>query len=80
MITYIIITRNNEKYCGKTNDIERRLKEHKYEIIPNWFGFKKRKDWFKIYITRGDWEKHIKKFGVNNFLLCNSNFKEYYPS
>ncbi len=66
MITYIIETNENEFYCGKTNNIDRRLKEHLKEKIPHWFGFKDRKNIRHVIYISGDMEKKIKKFGIRN--------------
>ncbi|MBY9021985.1 MAG: GIY-YIG nuclease family protein, partial [Candidatus Lokiarchaeota archaeon] len=46
-LTYIIVTIHGEYYCGKTNNLKRRIEEHKNEREPHWFGFKNRKD-FRI--------------------------------
>ena len=66
-ITYIIQTSEGEYYCGKTNDIKRRFKEHMNEIRPSWFGFKKRKLCKIILEINGDYEKMIKKAGVKAY-------------
>ena len=65
--TYIIQTQQGEYYCGKTNNIERRLKQHQNENKPHWFAFKRRKQWKMIIEIQGDCEKKIKSFGVKRF-------------
>lgn len=67
MKTYIIKTKNNEFYCGKTNNLDKRLKDHSTEKYPHWFSGIKRKNWENIYLIHGDYEKKIKKFGCKNF-------------
>lgn len=67
MKTYIIKTKSDEFYCGKTNDIEKRVKEHKKEKHPHWFNSKIRKNWVDVLIFKGDIEKKIKSFGVEKF-------------
>ncbi len=66
--TYIIKTVNGEYYCGKTDNIHRRLQEHKGEQKPKWFGFKNRREFILKYIIYGDYEKQIKRAGVK--LVC----------
>ena len=52
---------NVEKYyCGKTNNINRRMKEHKND---RW------KNYQLVWYIEGDYEKRIKKFGVNQFMI-----------
>jgi len=65
--TYILKTRSGEFYCGKTNDIERRLQQHKNEKYPQWFCNNDRKDFILVCCLSEDYEKNIKKFGVKNF-------------
>ena len=48
-------------YCGKTIDIDRRIKEHRKDRWCNYNLF---------CVMNGDLEKPIKKFGVKQFLLC----------
>jgi len=63
--TYIIRTRKGEYYCGKTNNIQKRMKQHVNEKSPKWFGqYKNRKDFHLIHRFKGDWEKFIKRGGV----------------
>ena len=66
MITYILKTINNEVYCGKTKDLDRRIKEHKRG--DGWFQFRNRNEFKILFIIEGDYEKKIKKFGVLNFI------------
>lgn len=70
MITYIIRTKENEFYCGKTKDLHRRLAQHKQEKRPHWFAFKNRKEFIVLFKIIGDYEKKIKKFGIRNFVKC----------
>lgn len=66
MITYIIKTGSEEFYCGKTINLDQRLKQHRTEHKPSWFGIKlKRKDFIEIIVFYGDFEKFIKRAGVN---------------
>lgn len=63
MQTYIIKTKGG-LYCGKTNDLNRRLKEHLNEKSPHWFGqYSNRKQWIDIYVFDTDLEKQIKRAG-----------------
>jgi len=63
--TYIIQTRKGEYYCGKTNNMERRMKQHIKEKNPHWFGkYNNRKEWNKVIYLEGDFEKQIKRAGV----------------
>ena len=62
--TYIIKTKSGEYYSGKTNNIDRRMNEHRNEKRPHWFAFKDRKDFAIIHIFNGDFEKIIKRMGV----------------
>ena len=66
--TYIIETNEKEYYCGKTNNIDKRLKEHLKEKRPHWFSFKNRKQFQLKTIIKGDYEKEIKRFGVKKYL------------
>jgi predicted GIY-YIG superfamily endonuclease len=66
--TYIIKTTNNELYCGKAIDFDKRLKQHLEEKTPHWFSFNNRKKILKIYKFNGDFEKNIKEFGVKSFV------------
>lgn len=65
-LTYIIKTEDAEYYCGKTCNIDRRLKEHRSEKKPRWFGFKNRHRFntYDVIIFKGDFEKKIKRAGV----------------
>lgn len=64
IITYIIKTRSGEFYCGKTSDIDKRIKEHKKEKKPHWFSYKDRDNFFMPVTIRGDYENQIKRAGV----------------
>ena len=65
MQTYIIKTESNEFYCGKTNDLDRRMKQHKLEKKPHWFGQKLlRKNFRIVCLFSGDYEKQIKRAGI----------------
>ena len=81
--TYIIICENNELYCGKTNNIERRMKEHLKEKIPKFFGFKGRKPFYLSYQFEGDKENQIKRAGVkfifNLLREFNPDHSVYFP-
>ena len=72
--TYILKCLTNEYYCGKTNDIEKRMKEHKKEK-KGWFAIPKRKEFEIIMIIKGDFEKSIKAMGSKNFVNANSNIE-----
>jgi len=68
MITYIIECNNGDIYCGKTNDLDRRMCEHNKEKYPHYFSFKSRKPFKLIFISRGDYEEDIKRFGIRKFM------------
>ncbi len=70
MITYILKTSSGEFYCGKTNNLFKRLEEHKQEKYPRWFAAKNRKRFSLICELKGDYEKKIKKFGIKSFVQC----------
>jgi len=80
--TYIIKTINNEFYCGKTNNIKRRMKEHR--LGNGWFSMNKRKDFTLLHIYKGDYERKIKRAGVKFIVYLHKNekffhmFKDYY--
>lgn len=80
MQTYIIKIKNKEEYyCGKTKDLDRRVKEHKKEKLPSWFGYNYRKKWDIIIYIDGDYEKEIKRAGVRlifNIVNLKWEFKE----
>ena len=67
MRTYIIETVFGEFYCGKTNNIEKRMKEHKEAKNGKWFKFKNRKEFEIKLIIDNDYEKEIKRFGIKKF-------------
>lgn len=73
--TYIIETSTYEYYCGKTKDIDKRMKEHRSEKYPHWFCNNERRNFVVKVIIIGDYEKEIKRFGVKEFLtlLANNN-------
>jgi hypothetical protein len=79
MFTYIIRTINNEFYCGKTEDIEKRMKQHKAEKFPHWFYNDSRKNFKIIFCISGDYEKKIKSFGVSKFVDINRGFVGVLP-
>lgn len=60
LITYILEYKN-KYYCGKTNNLNRRLKEHSKD---------KWKNYRLVYNVLGDHEKKIKSFGVERFFNC----------
>jgi predicted GIY-YIG superfamily endonuclease len=63
--TYIIHTKSDELYCGKTNNVNKRFSEHKKERYPKWFGMRKdRKEFIEILLFKNDYEKEIKRAGV----------------
>lgn len=70
IITYILKTLSGEFYCGKTNNLPKRLLEHKQEKYPHWFASKNRKKFSLVCELRGDYEKKIKQFGIKNFIEC----------
>ena len=61
MKTYIIKTRSNEYYCGKTNNIDKRLVQHKNEKYPHWFCNYGRRNFVSILVFNGNFEKRIKR-------------------
>jgi predicted GIY-YIG superfamily endonuclease len=67
MKTYILKTISNELYCGKTNNIDRRMKEHINSVSNSWFNSKNRRTFQIILIIDLDCEKEIKRFGVCKF-------------
>jgi len=70
MKTYIIQTRySKEYYCGKTFNIEKRMIEHQKEEKRKWFGFCNRKPFDLLYIINGDYERNIKSFGIEKFII-----------
>lgn len=78
MKTYIIKTKSNEYYCGKTSrKIQLRLDEHLKEKAPHWFGYKDRKNWSIVISYDGDHEKNIKRFGVKKFLELEPNVERF---
>jgi len=62
--TYIIKTKKEEYYCGKSIDVFRRLKQHKKEKEPHWFSFNNRRNWKCVLYFKGNFEKQIKRAGV----------------
>jgi len=72
--TYIIETIFNEFYCGKSRNINKRLKEHQKEKYPHWFNTIKRKQWSKIYLFKGDIEKIIKRAKSKNIIKIVKSF------
>ena len=79
IITYIIQTKDNEYYCGKTNNLNKRIKEHLEEKIPHWFAFKDRKNIRLVVYLKGDYENKIKKFGIRNLFDFMRNYKIMRP-
>lgn len=74
--TYVIMTREKEFYCGKTTQYDKRMKQHKAEKCPHWFGMKKsRKDWKIVFVFPYDIEKRIKSFGVKKFMECLKDYR-----
>jgi len=63
-VTYIVLTKAGEYYCGKTTDLGRRMQEHDKEKKPHWFGYNNRKNIHNIITIKGDFEKQIKRMGV----------------
>jgi predicted GIY-YIG superfamily endonuclease len=66
--TYVIQTIRNEFYCGITKDILKRIIDHKNEKYPNWFSFKDRKNFCVLFLVKCNYEKEIKRFGVEKFM------------
>ena len=67
--TYIIKTKKGEFYCDKTNDLNKRIEEHKKEKSPKWFGqYTNRRVFEVIKIFNNDYEKNIKRIGIKNLL------------
>jgi len=80
MQTYIIKTINKEFYCGKTNNITKRMLEHKNQKHPHWFNSNNRRNFKVIYIFNDDYEKYIKQCGVKRICylldsICPSTLK-----
>jgi predicted GIY-YIG superfamily endonuclease len=71
MKTYILYTTKGEFYCGKTENINRRMNEHKTR--RGWFQFKERYNFRVIFECDGDYEKNIKSFGVEKFIRMIQN-------
>lgn len=67
--TYIIETKDKLYYCGKTNNIEKRLEEHRKENSYQWFGKGKRREFSLVISIKGNFEKEIKRFGVKKFYI-----------
>lgn len=67
MQTYILKTERGEFYCGKSNSIIRRMLEHRKG--NGWFKYKSRKKFVIMYKFNGDFEKQIKRGGVE--FICN---------
>lgn len=65
--TYILKTIDGEYYCGKTMDLDKRLREHLIEKSPCWFSLLNRRNFELISILHGNFEKEIKRFGVRRF-------------
>jgi predicted GIY-YIG superfamily endonuclease len=70
MITYIIECSSGEYYCGKTNDLQKRIIEHSKEKYPKWFCTRERKIFQVVIIIKGDYEKYIKRAGIKEFVEC----------
>ncbi len=78
-ITYIIRTQMGECYCSKTDDITKRLQEHKDEQAPDWFAYSYRKDWKNIIYFNGDIERQIKEAGailVYDLIIASRKYNE----
>jgi predicted GIY-YIG superfamily endonuclease len=73
MFTYIIKTRSGEFYCGKTENIKRRMEEHMKESYPHWFCNMNRKIIMELIIIKGDYENKIKRFGTQNMIYVLKN-------
>ena len=68
IVTYILRTKKGEFYCGKTNNLKRRLEEHKQRKNGSWFSYNERNDFKLIISIQGNFEKNVKRFGVKNYL------------
>jgi predicted GIY-YIG superfamily endonuclease len=66
--TYILLTKSEELYCGKTTNIEHRFKEHRRGRNGSWFSSKDRQDFIVLYQIDADFEYKIKRFGIRNFI------------
>lgn len=64
MKTYIIKTVSEEYYCGKTNNIKRRMLEHWKGKSTSWFNNESRRNFKLIHTFKGDYEKQIKRAGI----------------
>lgn len=68
VFTYIVITEGDEYYCGKTDDLYIRMKQHLSENSNHWFGRKNRKNIKQVIYFEKDIERKIKSFGVKLFM------------
>lgn len=76
MITYILKTNSNEYYCGKTNNLQRRIQEHKFPKKCSWFFIKNRRKFKLLLIIYGDYEKNIKSFGIEQYYNSINNINK----
>jgi predicted GIY-YIG superfamily endonuclease len=79
LVTYIIKTFEGEYYCGKTNDLNKRIEQHIKENSPHWFSFKQRRNFIIVFKCNNDYEKNIKSFGVKKFIECIKDFEVSLP-
>jgi len=71
VVTYIVVLKYKEFYCGKTTNLGKRLLDHKHEKKPHWFGYSNRnKNIISYLYVKGDFEKKIKSFGIKRFYNC----------
>lgn len=61
--TYILKTQSNEYYCGKTTNINNRLKLHRASK-KGWFCSASRRNFILLHKFKGNYENKIKKVGV----------------
>ncbi len=77
--TYILLTENNTLYCGWTNDLEKRLKDHKKGIASKYTRANKplKFVYYQEYLTKSEAmkeEARIKKLSrKQKEALINSN-------
>lgn len=74
IVTYIIKTKSDEYYCGKTLNFEKRKEQHKKENHPHWFSRNLDRKIFVGYVViEGDHEEFIKRAGVKKSYYCINN-------
>ena len=64
IVTYILLTKSSEIYCGKTINLKKRLEQHKKLNKKSWFNKSDRCDFITASVIFGDYKKQIKRAGV----------------